>query len=95
MCRQLSSEIESRTAASLEIVRLREGLKIEREAEKTRRDEMQQEIDALKEQVALERSKRQETAKERNNWQHSFHKAVSSGGDNADNGQMNGESSNN
>ena len=95
MCRQLSSEIESKTAASLEIVRWKEGLKIEREAEKTRRDEMQQEIDALKEQVALERSKRQETEKERNNWQHSFHKAVSSGGDNADNGQMNGESSNN
>ena len=95
MCRQLSSEIESKTAASLEIVRLKEGLKIEREAEKTRREEMQQEIDALKEQVALERSKRQETEKERNNWQHSFHKAVSSGGDNADNGQMNGESSNN
>ena len=90
MCRQLSSEIESRTAASLEMVRLKEGLKIEREAEKTRREEMQQEIDALKEQLALERSKRQETEKERNNWQHSFHKAVSSAGDSADHGQMNG-----
>ena len=96
ICRQLSSEIESKTAASLEIVRLKEGIKIEREAEKTRREEMQQEIDALKQQLALERSKRAESEKERTKWQHSFHKAVSSVGDNTgdNDDQMNGTSAN-
>ena len=78
MCRQLSNEIAEKTNAALETVRLKESHKIERDAEKARREEMQNEIDELKRQLAAEKSRRQESEKETENWKHSFNKAVSS-----------------
>ena len=78
MCRQLSNEIAEKTNASLEIVRLKESHKLERDAEKARREEMQNEIDELKRQLAAEKSRRQESEKETDKWKHSFNKAVSS-----------------
>eukprot|EP00563_Minutocellus_polymorphus_P004727 CAMPEP_0181037496 /NCGR_PEP_ID=MMETSP1070-20121207/9433_1 /TAXON_ID=265543 /ORGANISM="Minutocellus polymorphus, Strain NH13" /LENGTH=182 /DNA_ID=CAMNT_0023115217 /DNA_START=115 /DNA_END=663 /DNA_ORIENTATION=- len=90
MCQQLSSEIKSKTAASLEIVRLKESHKIKRETEKTRRDEMQNEIDALKQQLATERLKRAEAEESAKKWQQSFYEAVSSVGENDDDCETNG-----
>ena len=78
MCRQLSNEIAEKTNASLEIVRLKESHKIERDAENARREEMQNQIDDLKRQLAAEKSRRQESEKETDKWKHSFNKAVSS-----------------
>ena len=78
MCRQLSNEIAEKTNASLEIVRLKESHKIERDAEKARRKEMQNEIDELKRQLAAEKTKRIESEKQADKWKHSFEKSISS-----------------
>jgi len=80
MCRQLSNEIAEKTNAALEIVRLKESHKIERNTERARRFEMEKEMEELKQQLAIERSKRESAEKQACRWKQSFDEAVSSSG---------------
>jgi hypothetical protein len=76
LCQQLSSEIASRTSASLEIVRLKESRKIEKEHEAAEKVAMREEITMLREQLAEERRNKDLARQESGSWRQSFEQVV-------------------
>ena len=72
LCQQLSSEISARTAASLEIERLKEIRETERANESAEKESLQEEISRLKEQLEAEKNASAMARRTSAKWQKSF-----------------------
>lgn len=68
LCQQLSSEISARTAAELEVARLKESRQIERQNELVETNALREEIETLKKQLSVEKSKTKAALDESLNW---------------------------
>ena len=76
LCQQLAGEISARTSASLEIIRLKEGRKIEQENEAIEKKALKNEISQLRQELARERKRSYLARRESGSWRESFHEAV-------------------
>lgn len=76
LCQQLSHEIAGRTEASLEICRLKEARKIERENDLAEKMALANEIKQLKEQLEQERKKAETAESELSHWKKLFHQLL-------------------
>mmetsp|Transcript_49526 Transcript_49526/g.74762 ORF Transcript_49526/g.74762 Transcript_49526/m.74762 type:complete len:239 (-) Transcript_49526:84-800(-) len=76
MCHQLSSEIEGRTSAALEIIRLKESHKIEQESQLAERQALQNELNLYKEMLKKEQIKSKEARENALQWKRSFDEVV-------------------
>ena len=76
LCQQLGSEISGRTEAELEIVRLKESRKIERDSEQREKANLLLEIKDLKEKLAKEQQKTQSAEEASGSWKRSFQDIV-------------------
>ena len=76
LCNQLSAEISSRTAASLEILRLKESRSIERENEAAERDALEKELARTRELLAQQEVKLVQSQQECSNWKQSYEKIL-------------------
>ena len=74
LCEQLSSEISSRTKAALEVIRLKESRKIERQHEADEKDALKSELMRMKEKLAREQQKSQEAESEAEKWKQYYEK---------------------
>ena len=83
MCQQLSSEISARTAASLEVVRLKESRNLERQNEAAERHALEEELRITKAQLAEERAKLEKAHRQSRTWKESFEKSIESKGTDA------------
>jgi len=68
LCQQLAREISNRTEAALEVARLKASRQIERKYEQAEKDQLQDEISQLKEQLIRERKKSEAAQQETENW---------------------------
>lgn len=76
LCQQLSSEISSRTQASLEVIRLKESRAVEREQETKEKDALKSELIQMKEMLAAERRKTEAARSEAEKWRQSYEKVT-------------------
>jgi hypothetical protein len=76
LCQQLSAEIASRTSASLEILRLKESRKIERENEAAEREALERELQLAREALAQHKRMLARSQQESTNWKQSYEKAL-------------------
>mmetsp|Transcript_24409 Transcript_24409/g.36164 ORF Transcript_24409/g.36164 Transcript_24409/m.36164 type:complete len:88 (-) Transcript_24409:113-376(-) len=76
MCHQLSSEVEGRTSAALEIIRLKESHKIEQESQLAERQALQNELNLYKEMLKKEQIKSKEARENALQWKRSFDEVV-------------------
>jgi len=76
LCKQLSSEISSRVAAELEVIRLKESRRIEREVETTERSNLEAEVKFFKQKFEEERNRSNAVKTEKEMWQRSFEELV-------------------
>lgn len=76
LCQQLASEIAARTSAGLEILRLKEGRKIEREQEASERLALMAELEKTRELLSAERARCAESCAESKRWRQSYQKVV-------------------
>jgi len=81
MCQQLAGEISARTSADLEVIRLKESRKIERESEEAEKRALQEELARVKKQLAEERAKTRQVQQESLTWRTSYENIVSSSED--------------
>ncbi|CAB9500363.1 expressed unknown protein [Seminavis robusta] len=80
LCNQLSGEIAARTQAALEVIRLKESRKIERQHEAEEKQALREELGRLKERLAMEEQKVQEAQREKERWQQYYELAKASNG---------------
>lgn len=76
LCQQLAGEISARTSASLEVIRLKESRKAERENEASERQALEEELKRTREMLATERSKLERSRRESQTWMHSYEEVV-------------------
>jgi len=74
LCQQLASEISAKTSASLEIIRLKESRKIERENEHAEKVALQDELKRCKEQLAAQERQSLEARQEALAWKEAYEK---------------------
>jgi hypothetical protein len=72
LCQQLAREISAKTSASLEIIRLRESRKIERENEQAEKLALQEELKRCKEQLASKERNAEEARQEACAWKEAY-----------------------
>jgi hypothetical protein len=72
LCQQLTGEISARTAASLEVLRLKESRKIERDIEKAEKRALLDELQSLKTELAREKALAKEAQCESQVWKQSY-----------------------
>lgn len=77
LCRQLSSEISIRVSLELEVLRLKESQRIEREMENRERKELHDQINLYKEKIEEVMAERDSLRVEAEKWKKSFEKIVS------------------
>jgi hypothetical protein len=76
LCKQLSSEISSKTEAALEVIRLKESRSIEKQHEAEEKDALKNELLKMKELLALEKQKFEDAQRESQRWRHSYEKVA-------------------
>lgn len=76
LCRQLSSEISSRVSSELEVLRLRESRKIEREMESVERKMLDDQVNYYKKKMEEAQAERDTAIRETVKWKTSFEKLV-------------------
>jgi hypothetical protein len=76
LCQQLAAEINAKTSASMEIVRLKELREIERKSENEEKLAMLQEIDQLKKLLCAEKTSKVQALHELDLYRESFIQAV-------------------
>eukprot|EP00558_Chaetoceros_sp_UNC1202_P002688 CAMPEP_0197245550 /NCGR_PEP_ID=MMETSP1429-20130617/10305_1 /TAXON_ID=49237 /ORGANISM="Chaetoceros sp., Strain UNC1202" /LENGTH=362 /DNA_ID=CAMNT_0042706075 /DNA_START=168 /DNA_END=1256 /DNA_ORIENTATION=- len=76
LCRQLSSEISSRVAAELEIVRLKESRRVERNGELSDRTSIQEQLEHYKQKTEEEAARCKVAIKEKEEWRQSFQRLL-------------------
>jgi hypothetical protein len=72
LCQQLAREISAKTSASLEIIRLKESRKIERENEQAEKLALQEELKRCKEQLASKERNAEEARQEACAWKEAY-----------------------
>ena len=72
LCRQLSSEIAGKTSASLELTRLQESYKLERENEAAEKTKLKEQINSYEKLLLKEKAKCEEAKKEALYWKHIY-----------------------
>ena len=77
LCRQLSSEISMRVSSELEILRLKESRKIERETDSAERKILEEKVKFFKEKMEEAQAERDAAMKESESWKKSFGEIVS------------------
>ena len=75
LCRQLSSEISGRTSTSLELARLQESYKLEREQEAAEKSKLTEKIKSYEELLLKEKAKCKEAKKEASHWRQLYEKS--------------------
>lgn len=80
LCQQLASEISAKTSASLEIIRLKESRKIERENEQAEKTALQNELRRCKEMLATQEQESREAAQEAMAWKQAYEESRKSEG---------------
>jgi uncharacterized protein YPO0396 len=83
LCQQLTTEIASRTSASLEIARLKESRRLERENELAERQALEDELKRTRELLAAERSKLERSRRESSTWKESYEEVLVHGSETA------------
>ena len=78
LCQNLASEISARTSADLEIARLKEGRKVERENEVIEKETLEEEVKRLREIVSSEQKKTDGARREATSWKESYLQVVQS-----------------
>lgn len=68
LCQQLAGEISAKTSASLEVIRLKESRKIEREQDAAAKEALQEELRKAREQLAAEQEKSLLATEETQKW---------------------------
>lgn len=79
LCQQLGNEISARTSASLEIIRLKESRKVEREIEAAERKALEDELARTKAALTAATSKLERSRRESKSWQTSYEELVQNG----------------
>ena len=79
LCQQLAGEISARTSASLEVIRLKESRKVERQNEAAERQAIEAELRRTRELLAAERSKLERSRRESRTWMQSYEEVVQVG----------------
>ena len=77
MCRQLSIEISAKTETALEVVRLKESQKIEKEREQAKIQALEKELDMYKEKLKEEQQRCAKARKASLGWKQSFDEVMS------------------
>ena len=72
LCQQLSREIESKTEKALEVVRLQECHKLERETDLAEKQALQAELKRVKEEVGYKQAKLKEIQQEAEAWKEAY-----------------------
>ena len=72
LCQQLAGEISARTNASLEVIRLKESRKIERDTEEAEKKALLQETNEAKDALAKERARAEKAERELEQWKSSY-----------------------
>jgi hypothetical protein len=83
LCQQLTTEISSRTSASLEIARLKECRRLEKENELAERKALEDELKRTRELLAAERSKLERSRRESSSWKVSYEEVLVHGSETA------------
>lgn len=81
LCRQLSCEVSSSRKASLEVIRLQENRDIERQLEDKERAVLKTELVRMKEMLAQEKQKVEESKNEAEKWRHFYESIAGTGKD--------------
>lgn len=76
LCQQLAGEISSRTATNLEVIRLKEIRKIERETERAQKQALQDELLQVRRDLERERQRTAFLRRDTKTWKDSFEEAV-------------------
>jgi hypothetical protein len=76
LCQQLAGEISAKTAATLEIIRLKEGRDIERKAEAAEKEALKDELKRVKQLLAEHQHEKDEARRESDNWKQSHENLV-------------------
>lgn len=72
LCKQLSYEISCRVSSDLEIIRLKESRKIERDIELSEREDIREQLKSSHLKIDQEKQLRLEAEEERNRWKQSY-----------------------
>lgn len=84
LCEQLSGEISGRTKAALEVIRLKESRRIERKHETEEKDALRDELMRVKEMLAQEQKKAQDSQQDADRWKRFYERAKSDDGTNGE-----------
>jgi hypothetical protein len=76
ICQQLSTEIASRSSKSLEVLRLKESRKVERENEEAERQKLEEELNRTRALLANEKAKLERSEQEMLSWKQSYEAAI-------------------
>lgn len=76
LCQQLAGEISSRTASNLEVIRLKEIRKIEKEAERAQKQALQDELLQVRQDLERERQRTTFLRRDTKTWKDSFEEVV-------------------
>jgi hypothetical protein len=76
LCQQLAGEISARTAADMEVIRLKESRKIEQEIEAVEKANLQMELALAREQLQRQNERLELALQDAQRWRESFEEAV-------------------